>query len=169
MARPIRVECKRNAELLSKKFGEDLIRVREGHSPLGYNVYAVARCRVFAQASGVIAERLLQLGEGALKKAGLRRARVNGEKRAHGEAEAKAAGGRRNGRRWINGGGTEEIAGQRGSQSSDRKKGVGSGHGRMPWIAKWLHMRNRANASQQIRRHRLAAHVLPKSLKRWSN
>lgn len=37
----------------------------------------------------------------------------------------------------------------------------------LPWIAEQLHMCSRANASQQIRRHRLKPPVLPKALQRW--
>ena len=40
---------------------------------------------------------------------------------------------------------------------------------KMQWIAERLSMRSAANASQQIRRYRLAPKPLPKALERWTN
>ncbi len=38
----------------------------------------------------------------------------------------------------------------------------------LQWIAEHLHLRSAANASQQIRRHRLQPTELPKTLKKWT-
>ena len=114
------------------------------------------------------AARLLKIGEAALKKARHRDYRASEESRAHGEdvalkllKEGLAAAGLTPGR-------IREIPG-----SDARKVAIATAIWQnttmnMQWIAERLSMRSAANASQQIRRLRIAPQPLPTELKKWT-
>jgi hypothetical protein len=113
------------------------------------------------------AERMLKLGEAVLKKTLPRRSRASGEQRAHGEQEAKrlvaegltVAGLKEEELRRLPGSEVRKVAIARVVWEQTT---VG-----LTWIAERLQMRSRANASQQIRRHRQHPPVLPKALQKW--
>ncbi len=117
--------------------------------------------------SQAFAERMLKLGEAVLKKTRHRSARASGEKRAHGEQEARrlAAEG------LANAGLTEEeLPCLPGSEA--RKVAIAriiweQTTVDLKWIAARLDLRTAANASQQIRRHRHHTPELPIALKKW--
>jgi putative transposase len=119
--------------------------------------------------SQAFAERMLKLGEAALKKPRHRSANASSEKRAHGENEARrliAEG------KVIAGLTDEELAELPGSEA--RKVAIAAVvWGRttvgMKWIAENLHLRSAANASQQIRRYRQKPHKVSKVLQKWLN
>jgi len=117
--------------------------------------------------SQAFAERLLRLGEGALKKVRHRSAKASPEKRAHGEQEA---------RRLLAEGlaaaglAEEELARLPGSEA--RKVAIAQVIWTqttvdMKWLAAHLHLRSAANASQQIRRQRQTPPKFANSLKQW--
>jgi REP element-mobilizing transposase RayT len=115
------------------------------------------------------AERLLQIGEGALGKKRNRAYRVAGESRAHGEREAKRL--------------LEHGLQAAGLQATDLGKLKGSDPRKvaivrvirerttvnLQWIADQLSMRSPANVSQQIHRGPHPAGAIPKSLKTWAS
>jgi REP element-mobilizing transposase RayT len=117
--------------------------------------------------SQAFAERMLQLGEAVLGKKRHRSGKGGGETRAHGERVA---------RRLLAEG--QRIAGL---SDTDLRRLPGSDARKvaiarviweqttvsMSWLASHLHLRNAANASQQIRRQRQQAPKLPMSLQRW--
>ena len=119
--------------------------------------------------SQTFAERMLKMGEAVLQKTRHRSARASREKQAHGEQEA---------RRIV----AEGVA-LAALDEDDLKRLPGSDWRKvaiarivwesitvdMKWLATQLRLRNAANASQQIRRHRQQPPKLPKALERWMN
>ena len=113
-------------------------------------------------------EQLVKVGDAVLRKARNRGYRASQESRAHGEAVAKkllvegltAAG--------LSAADVVDLPG------SDKRKVVIAAviwqntTVKMQWISDRLSMRSAANASQQIRRWRLAPQPLPKPLKSWT-
>ena len=123
-----------------------------------------ARVRMSSQA---FAERMLRIGEAALRKTRSRGANASLEKQARGEQEA---------RRLV----AEGMA-IAGLSDEDLKKLPGSDPRKvavarvvwerttvgMPWLAEHLHLRSAVNASQQIRRHRRQPRALARKLQKW--
>jgi putative transposase len=117
--------------------------------------------------SQAFAERLLKLGEVTIRKPRHRSAKATREKSAHGEQEA----GRLVAEGMALAGLTEEDL-PRLPGSEKRKVAIASvvwqkTTVKMKWIAERLQLRSAANASQQIRRQRLAPPALPKPLEKW--
>jgi len=117
--------------------------------------------------SQAFAEQMLTLGEAALTRPRHRSAKASAEKRAHGEQEARvlmAEG------MAVVGLREEELESLPGSDA--RKVAIARVIWErttvsMKWLADHLHLRSAANASQQIRRHRLCPPALPKAIRQW--
>ena len=115
------------------------------------------------------AERMLKLGEAALKKARRGRIGTSGEERAHGEEAARQL--------------VAEGLAVAGLTEDDLKRLPGSEARKVAiarrvweettvnlrWIADRLQMSSRINASQQIRRQREQPPALPKALQQWAS
>ena len=117
--------------------------------------------------SQAFAERVLKLSEVVLKKTRHRSYRASGERRAHGESDA---------RKLMEEGmavATLDAASLRELPGSDARKVAiarliwETTTVNMTWIADNLEMCSAANASQQIRRHRNRPPALPKDLRKW--
>ena len=117
--------------------------------------------------SQAFAERVLKLSEVVLKKTRHRSYRASGERRAHGESDA---------RKLMEEGmavATLDAASLRELPGSDARKVAiarliwETTTVDMTWIADNLEMCSAANASQQIRRHRNHPPALPKDLRKW--
>jgi hypothetical protein len=119
--------------------------------------------------SQAFADRLLALGQAALKRKRNRRYRAAPEQRAHGEREAlrllkeglEAASLHPTQLGTLKGSDPRKVAIAR----IIRQRTTAS----MPWIAGKLSMRSAANASQQIRRSPQPDKKLPKKLQTWIN
>jgi hypothetical protein len=117
--------------------------------------------------SQAFAEKLLKIGETALRQTRSRSANASREKQAHREQEAKRL--------------VAEGMAMAGLTHEDLKKLPGSEPRKvavarvvwdrttvgMPWLAEQLNLRSAANASQQIRRHRRQPPALARKLQKW--
>ncbi len=117
--------------------------------------------------SQAFAERMLAWGAKALHQPRHRSAKASLEKRAHGEMEAQrlvreglAAAG-------LSGAELARLPGSEGRKVAIARLVWEQTTVDMKWLAAELHLRSAANASQQIRRHRLHPPKLPKAMHRW--
>lgn len=117
--------------------------------------------------SQAFAERLLAAGGAVLKKSRHRSAKASGEKRAHGEREARRLLAEGLSAARLSAAEIETLPG-----SDARKVAIARVLWEqttvdMKWLAEHLWMRSAANASQQIRRQRQHVPPLSNAMQRW--